>query len=143
MTVQFADSRRSVHREPIMGSRPVPLPPVIALPPPQQPTPRFDLRNISPRRFAEIAHELYVEGALRWEEYLWVGFPSELHPDFNATIGALTGEKAQPDRPRDMLAEVEDRLAFVKRYSTQDNQEFWLAERALDILRRQTEPRAA
>lgn len=31
----------------------------------------------------------------------------ELHPDFNRTIGALTGRRAAPDRERDCLAEWE------------------------------------
>lgn len=116
-------------------------PAVIALPPPRpQPQPRHDLRNISPRRFAEIAHELYLEGSLRWDEYQLVGFPSELHPDFNATIGALTGEKAAPDKPRDMLAEIEHQFEFLRRFHD-GNDEFRRAERALDVLRRQAEPR--
>jgi hypothetical protein len=143
MTIHYTDQSRTMRREPVMGSRASHLPPVIALPAPSTPEPRFDLRNVSPRRFAEIAHELYVEGSLRWEEYLWVGFPSELHPDFDITIGALTGERAQPDRPRDMLAEIEDRVEFMKRYGANQTQGFWRAERALDILRRQVEARAA
>lgn len=116
-------------------------PAVIALPPPRPvPRPRFDLRNMSPRRFAEIVHELYVEGSLKWDEYQWVGFPSELHPDYNSTIGALTGERATPDRPRDMLAEMEHRVDFLRRFKGDDDG-FWRAERALDVLRRQAEPR--
>lgn len=133
--------------EPVMAAPPkMPpparaAPPVIALPPPRpQPQPRFNLRHMSPRRFAEIAHELYVEGSLRWEEYQMVGFPSELHPDYDSTIGALTGERAAPDRPRDMLAEIEGRFAFLRRFHD-GNEDFWRAERALDVLRRQAEPR--
>jgi hypothetical protein len=115
-------------------------PPVIALPPPR---PRFELRNMSPRRFAQIVHELYVEGSLKWDEYQWVGFPSELHPDYDSTIGALTGERATPDRPRDMLAEMESRIEFLRRFKANDNDGFWRAERALAVLRRQVEPRPA
>lgn len=133
-------SRPPARPEPV---RPPPLraqPPVIALPPPPpQPQPRFNLRHTSPRRFAEIVHELYVEGSLRWEEYQWVGFPSELHPDYNTTIGALTGDRAAPDRPRDMLAEVESHFTFLRRFLTGDA--IHRAERALDVLKRQTEPR--
>lgn len=119
-----------------------PVPPaVIALPPPRPTaTPRFDLRNMSPRQYAEVAHELYVEGSLKWEEYQLVGFPSELHPDFDSTIGALTGERAAPDRKRDMLAEIEHHIAFLRRFQT-EHEDFWRAERALDVLRREADPR--
>lgn len=118
-------------------------PPLLALPAPQsQARARYDLRNVSPRQYAEIAHELYLEGSLRWDEYQWVGFPSELHPDYDSTIGALTGERAEPDRPRDMLAAMERHIDFIRRYQDTDGEGvFWKAERALDVLRRQTEPR--
>ncbi|MBF0326728.1 hypothetical protein [Magnetospirillum moscoviense] len=144
MTIQFHQPGRPVRQEPMMSSTRDMLPPVIALPAPApQPEPRFNLRHMSPRRFAEIAHELYLEGVLRWEEYQWIGYPSELHPDFDLTIGALTGEKAQPDRPRDMLGEIEDRIEFLKRHGGHQTPGFWRAERALDVLRRQGEPMAA
>lgn len=113
-------------------------PPVIALPPPREKRPRHELRAMSPRHFAEIAHELYVEGSLSWREYQLVGFPSELHPDYNTTIGALTGERAAPDRPRDLLAEWEHRVDFMRRYQ---DPALRVAERALEVLRRQAEPR--
>lgn len=113
--------------------------PLLALPPPRDKRPRHDLHNMSPRRFAEIAHELYVEGSLKWAEYQLVGFPSELHPDYDITIGALTGQKAEPNRPRDLLTEWEQRVDFMRRY---DDPGISIAERALDVLRRQVEPRA-
>ncbi len=120
-------SETPVHHEPTMA------PPVIALPPPRRP--RHDLRHVSPRRFAEIAHELYVEGSLPWPEYQMVGFPSELHPDYDSTIGALTGERAEPNRPRDLLAEWEQRLDFMRRHHAPGLK---IAERALSVLRRQS-----
>ncbi len=113
-------------------------PAVIALPPPRDRRPRHDLRHVSPRRFAEIAHELYVEGSLKWPEYQLIGFPSELHPDYDATIGALTGQRAEPNRPRDLLAEWEQRVDFMRRYG---DPSLDVAEGALAVLRRQAEPR--
>jgi hypothetical protein len=94
-------------------------PPIIALPPPPAPEHEelWDLRAISPRDFANVMHELYLSGLLTWAQYRIAGFPSELHPDYDFTIGALTGEKAEPDRPRDMIAEWEKRLEFEQRYS--------------------------
>jgi len=117
--------------------------PILALPAPRaEVRARYDLRNVSPRQYAEITHELYLEGSLRWDEYQWIGFPSELHPDYDSTIGALTGEKADPDRPRDMLAVMESHVDFIRRYQNKEvDGAFWRAERALDVLRRQTEPR--
>lgn len=129
----------SPRAEPILLPPPRPAAPVIALPPPRDRRPRHDLRHISPRGFAEIAHELYVEGSLKWAEYQLVGFPSELHPDYDCTIGALTGQKAEPNRPRDLLGEWEQRVDFMRRYG---DPSLRLAERALDVLRRQAEPRS-
>ena len=130
-------------RPPALTAAAETVPPRLALPAPRaQARARYDLRNISPRQYAEIAHELYLEGSLRWEEYQWIGFPSELHPDYDSTIGALTGERADPDRPRDMLAAMENHVDFMRRYQNAGGDgSFWKAERALDVLRRQTEPR--
>lgn len=76
----------------------------------------FDIRNASPRHVAEVSMDFYVAGLLDWEEYAMLAFQPELHPDFNRTIGALTGHDAAPDRGRDFLAEWEDRLAFEQKY---------------------------
>lgn len=123
-----------VPRPPARESRPAAeAPQIIALPPPRRP--RHDLRHVSPRHFAEIAHELYVEGSLPWAEYQMVGFPSELHPDYDCTIGALTGQKAEPNRPRDLLTEWEQRLDFMRRHGDPGLK---VAERALAVLRRQS-----
>lgn len=98
--------------------------PLTALPAPSaaDTTPRYDLRNISPRGFADLTHELYLEGTLDWEEFKVVGFPSELDPRFDETIGALTGEKANPDQPKDMLGQWEQRVDFEKRYNPHPDQ---------------------
>jgi len=85
-------------------------------------TPRHDLRNISPRQFADVTHELYMEGTLNWEEFKMLGVPSELDPRYDQTIGALTGEKAEPDKPKDMLGHWEQRVDFEKRYNPSDEQ---------------------
>ncbi|RAU21501.1 hypothetical protein CU669_12420 [Paramagnetospirillum kuznetsovii] len=109
--------------------------PMAALPPPAQSdaTPRYDLRNISPRNFADLTHELYLDGTLSWDEFKMVGFPSELDPRFDETIGALTGEKANPDQPRDMLGQWEQRVDFEKRYNPHPDQ-VKIAEDALGKL---------
>jgi len=116
--------------------------PLLALPPPRRSVPAIvdddadpDLRDVSPRRFAEFTHELYIGGTLSWDEYQLVGFPSELDPRWESTIGALTGEKAEPDRPRDMFAEWERRLQFMRRYQSGDPATV-VAEQVLAVLAR-------
>lgn len=112
--------------------------PLLLLPPPApEPEPSAsdapDMRNISPRQFAEHMHELYLGGVLSWPEYQMVGFPSELHPRYDETIGALTGDKADPDKPRDMLAQWQGRVDFETRHND-DPQVVDRARRILDVL---------
>lgn len=114
--------------------------PLVALPPPSAPPePRFDLRNVSPREFADITHELYMEGTLSWDEFQIVGFPTELNPRYDETIGALTGEMARPDHPKDMLGRWEQRVEFERRYNP-DADQVRTAENALAKLSWQTQP---
>ena len=79
-----------------------------------------DLRHISPRRLAALSMDLYLAGTLNWTEYEMLAFPPELHPDYERTIGALLGERADPDRPRDYVAYWERRLAFETKYNGRD-----------------------
>ncbi|EME68602.1 hypothetical protein H261_17658 [Paramagnetospirillum caucaseum] len=114
--------------------------PMAALPPPAPPEePRFDLRNISPREFADVTHELYMEGTLSWDEFQMIGFPTELHPRYDETIGALTGEPARPDHPKDMLSRWEQRVEFERKYNP-DADQVRIAENALAKLSWQTQP---
>jgi hypothetical protein len=61
---------------------------------------------------SELSLDLYVAGLLGYEDYAMLAFQPELHPDYDMTIGALTGIKARPDRPRDFIELWEDRLHF-------------------------------
>jgi hypothetical protein len=78
--------------------------------------------------------DLYISGALGWEEYSMLAFQAELHPAFDRTIGALTGEKAEPDRPRDYIALWEERLAFEQKYNAQDHALVGRTQRVLNVL---------
>ncbi|MBF0095369.1 MAG: hypothetical protein HQL34_12615, partial [Alphaproteobacteria bacterium] len=69
-----------------------------------------------------------------WDEYRMLGFPAELHPAFDETIGALTGEKADPDRPRDVLAEWRERLRFARRHNADDAAQIRRIERIIGVL---------
>ena len=77
-----------------------------------------DMRAFTPRQMVDMSMDLYVSGVLAWEEYAMLAFQPELHPDYDRTIGALTGEKAEPDRPRDFVAQWEKRLEFEEKYNT-------------------------
>ena len=124
----------------------LPRPAVPALAPPRPPLPQpavagapmpeseIEVRNMSPRQMAHWAHEMYMIGWINWDEYR-AALPAELHPDYDATIGALTGERAQPDRPRDMVREWEERLAFAHRHSAADDGEARKLHRIVALLR--------
>ena len=92
------------------------------------------VRNISPRQMAELSLDLYVAGILSWEDYALLGFQPELHPAYDRTIGALTGETAQPDRPRDHLRVWQERLAFERRYHADRPQLIARAQRIVHVL---------
>jgi len=103
------------------------------------PLTRAEVRNMSPRQMSAWAHEMYLAGALGWKEYQ-AAIPAELHPNYNRTVGALTGEMAAPDRPRDMVQEWEERLAFFRRHNAWDASEVRCTERIVTLLRRQADP---
>jgi len=84
-----------------------PAPPPVLLPAPPAAHP---VRTISPRGLAALALDLYLDGTLDLDDYLLLGFPAELNPAYDRTIGALTGQPARPDTPRDMIREWEVRL---------------------------------
>ncbi len=77
----------------------------------------LDIRNLTPRQMAGISLDLYVAGVVSWDEYAMLAFQAELHPDYDRSVGALTGEKAKPDQPRDFVAEWEERLKFEMRHN--------------------------
>lgn len=107
-------------------------PPLSALPPPPAAHP---VREISPRGLAALAFELYLDGSLDLDDYLLIGFPSELHPAYNRTIGALTGRRARPDAPRDMIREWENRVRDLRASSAPMAELTARAERVLALLR--------
>ena len=69
---------------------------------------------------ADVSLELYASGTIAFEEYELLAFQPELHPDYNLTIGALTGELAGPDKARDFVAQWEERLNFERRHNPQN-----------------------
>jgi hypothetical protein len=98
---------------------------------------RIDPRAMSPRQLADWAHEMYLCRMLAWEEYCMAGFPPELHPHYNRTVGALTGKLAQPDAPRNMIRVWEEKLSFMLRYYDADEPDVLRVEKLLRLLRQQ------
>lgn len=103
-------------------------------------TRKFNVRHFTPRHMAELSLELYVVGFIDWDEYAMLAFQSELHPDFDRTIGALTGEKADPDRPRDFLAWWEERLDFERTYNPHDRRLLDRTFRIVNLFREMDAP---
>ena len=98
---------------------------------------RSDPRKMSPRQLANWAHEMYLCRELTWDEYCMAGFPAEMHPHYNRTVGVLTGNLAQPDAPRNMIRVWEERLAFALRYNDPDDPEVLRTEKLLLLLKQQ------
>ena len=90
----------------------------------------------SPREMAELSLDLFLAGVLTDEEYALLAFQPELHPDFDRTIGALTGERAKPDQARDYVAIWRDRLEFERSRSRPDRDLIDRIQRILFVLRR-------
>jgi hypothetical protein len=117
-----------------------PLPaPVVEGAPLPDPDSDIRVRHMTPRQMADWAHEMYMTGWIGWDEYR-DAIPTELHPDYDTTVGALTGEPAQPDRPRDMVREMEERLEFARRHFFEDDAKLRGLMRIVSLLRWQAAP---
>jgi hypothetical protein len=111
--------------------------------PPAETRPRggfTNIRKMSPRQMADLAMKLHSQGALSYEEYSMLAYQPELDPRYDETIGALTGEEADPDRPRDFLRDWEDRLTFERRYGAENSEEVRRTEKVLGVLQRFDRP---
>jgi hypothetical protein len=94
-----------------------------------------DTHHLSPRRMSELSLDLYAIGAISFEDYSALAFQPELHPDFDRTIGALTGERADPDRPRDFVRLWDDRADFQRRHNAARTDLVKQSERIASVLR--------
>jgi len=95
-----------------------------------------DVRGMTPREATEVGLRLYAEGLVSWDEYAEFAFQPELHPDYNATIGALLGETAAPDAPRDFIQQWDERLAYEQRYNAIDSSRVRSTQRIAQVLTR-------
>ena len=92
----------------------------------------YDVHAITPRQMVDLSFDLYSAGFLDHLQYADLAFQAELMPNYDTTIGALTGNKAAPDRPRDFTTIWRDRLRFEKTYCADDPR---LLERAESIFK--------
>lgn len=102
---------------------------------------RYDVRAISPRAMTALSEELYFAGLLDREGYLALAFQAELMPNYELTIGALTGQKAAPDRPRDYTAVWRAKLAFEMKHLGGDPRIARRTRRILELLTELESPR--
>jgi len=76
-----------------------------------------DAHNLSPREMTNLSQDLYAAGVISFEEYSLLAFQPELHPDYDRTIGALTGEIAAPNQRRDFVHIWQERASFHCRHN--------------------------
>ena len=95
-----------------------------------------DVRAMTPREAANVGLQLYAEGMVSWEEYAELAFQPELHPSYDSTIGALLGETASPDAPRDFVLQWEERVAYEQRYNAIDSQRVRSTQKIARVLER-------
>jgi len=98
-------------------------------------TRNIDVRRISPREMTDFSLDLYAAGVVAFDEYSALSLHPELHPDFDKTIGALTGERAAPDRKRDFLGYWEEKLRFQERRLRPNPEELDRTRRIVTVLR--------
>lgn len=106
----------------------------------REPVRAIDVRHLTPREMSEMSMDLYVAGILTYEEYALLAFQPELHPDYDRTVGALTGEPAEPDRPRDYIRHWEERLDFERTHNADNADVIDRTRRILQVLRRLDQP---
>ena len=94
-----------------------------------------NLRRATPHQIGDLSLDLYAAGLLDFEEYSMLAFQPELHPDFDRTIGALTGEPAAPNRPRDFVNIWKDKVRFQLQHSAEDTTTLERTKRITDVLR--------
>ena len=96
----------------------------------------LDTHDMSPRQMTHLSQTLYAAGALSFEDYSQLAFQPELHPDYERTIGALTGEHAAPDRRRDFVNLWNERADFQRRHNAGRPDLIEQSERIASVLSR-------
>ena len=87
-----------------------------------------------------LSLDLYAAGLINYEDYAVLAFQPELHPDYDKTVGSLTGEPAQPDRRRDYVKIWEEQLQFELRHGAGDSRIVRQTARIRDTLKQLADP---
>ena len=96
---------------------------------------RYDIRSMTPREMVHLAEELYMAGFLSHEQYADLSFQAELMPNYDTTIGALTGQRAAPDKPRDYASIWRAKLKFEMKHLADDPRIVARTRKILELLR--------
>jgi hypothetical protein len=122
----FSATQRSGIRAAILASRSPSLHDIAA---------RYDIRAMTPREMVDLSAELYMAGFLSHAQYADLSFQAELMPNYDMTIGALTGRRAAPDKPRDYAAVWRAKLKFEMKHLSDDPRIVERTRKILDLLR--------
>ncbi len=96
---------------------------------------RYDIRSMTPRQMVDLSGELYLAGFLSHEQYSDLAFQAELMPNYDTTIGALTGKRAAPDRPRDYTSVWRSKLKFEMKHLADDPRVIARTRKIVELLR--------
>ena len=96
---------------------------------------RYDIRAMTPREMVDLSAELYMAGFLNHEQYSDLSFQAELMPNYDTTIGALTGRRAAPDKPRDYTSVWRAKLKFEMKHLADDPRIVARTRKILELLR--------
>jgi hypothetical protein len=94
----------------------------------------YDVRNISPRDMVELSESLYGAGHISFETHAMLSFQPELHPEYDSTLGRMSGSPARPDEARDFIQVWEDMLE-EKKDAAAPAEQIKLTEEVLNVLR--------
>jgi hypothetical protein len=94
----------------------------------------YNIHWMTPREMVDLSFDLYFAGYLSRNQYTELAFQSELMPNFDDTIGALTGAKAEPDKPRDYATIWRARLRFEIDHRADDPRIIERTRKILDLL---------
>jgi hypothetical protein len=75
----------------------------------------YDVRHMTPNELAKLSARLYEVGAIGFEEYAVLSFQPEFHDGFDENSGFYQELQAQPDQPRDFIAEWQKHLWEMQR----------------------------
>jgi hypothetical protein len=96
---------------------------------------RYDIRSMTPREMVQLSNELYMAGFLSHEQYSDLSFQAELMPNYDNTIGALTGKRAAPDTPRDYASVWRAKLKFEMKHLGDDPRIVQRTRKIIELLR--------